>query len=77
MAFVGECGDTDFEGLLGGIHKTVMIKGLGTSSLKLHANRNYPLEDIMPFDSFNVIEAEKCDTNCIRTSLGKLGILEG
>ncbi|XP_021887005.1 probable sucrose-phosphate synthase 1 [Carica papaya] len=77
VAFVGECGDTDFEGLLGGIHKTVMIKGLGTSSLKLHANRNYPLEDIMPFDSFNVIEAEKCDTNCIRTSLGKLGILEG
>ncbi|PON71335.1 Sucrose phosphate synthase [Parasponia andersonii] len=72
VVFVGESGDTDYEGLLGGVHKTVILKGVGSGSRKLHANRNYPLEHVVSFDSPNVVETE---VGNIRTSLGKLGVL--
>ncbi|GAV60532.1 Glycos_transf_1 domain-containing protein/S6PP domain-containing protein/Glyco_trans_4_4 domain-containing protein [Cephalotus follicularis] len=75
VVFVGECGDTDYEGLLGGVHKTVILKGVGSNARKLHANRNYPLEDVTPFDSPNLVQTEICDIDNIRASLGKLGIL--
>lgn len=74
---MGECGDTDYEGLLGGLHKTVILKGIGVNSRKLHANRNYPLEDVMAFDSPNMVKTEECDSNGIRTSLEKLGLFKG
>ncbi|KAJ4707858.1 Sucrose phosphate synthase [Melia azedarach] len=77
VVFVGECGDTDYEGLLGGLHKTVILKGIGVNSRKLHANRNYPLEDVMAFDSPNMVKTEECDSNGIRTSLEKLGLFKG
>ncbi|XP_059658168.1 probable sucrose-phosphate synthase 1 [Cornus florida] len=74
VVFVGECGDTDFEGLLGGVHKTVILKGVCTGARKLHSNRSYPLEDVVPFNSPNVVESEGCNGNDIRASLEKLGI---
>ncbi|KAF9662113.1 hypothetical protein SADUNF_Sadunf18G0019500 [Salix dunnii] len=77
VVFTGECGDTDYEGLLGGLHKTVVLKGVGSSSLKLHANRNYPLEDVMPFDNPNLVQAGGCNAKDIKDSLEKLGILKG
>uniref|UniRef100_A0A6N2KS43 Sucrose-phosphate synthase n=1 Tax=Salix viminalis TaxID=40686 RepID=A0A6N2KS43_SALVM len=77
VVFTGECGDTDYEGLLGGLHKTVVLKGVGSSSLKLHANRNYPLEDVMPFDNPNLVQAGGCKAKDIKESLEKLGILKG
>uniref|UniRef100_A0A6N2K233 Sucrose-phosphate synthase n=1 Tax=Salix viminalis TaxID=40686 RepID=A0A6N2K233_SALVM len=77
VVFTGECGDTDYEGLLGGLHKTVVLKGVGRSSLKLHANRSYPLEDVMPFDNPNLVQAGGCNAREIKESLEKLGILKG
>jgi sucrose-phosphate synthase len=77
VVFVGECGDTDYEGLLGGIHKTLILKGIGTGARKLHANRNYPLEHVLQSDSPNVVQAEGCNSHDIRASLEKLGVLKG
>ncbi|GKE29418.1 probable sucrose-phosphate synthase 1 [Tanacetum coccineum] len=49
VVFVGESGDTDYEGFLVGIHKSVILKGIGSSSNnQLHANRVYPLSDVIP-----------------------------
>lgn len=75
VVFVGETGDTDYEGLIGGVHKTVILKGLGGESRKLHANRSYPLEHVVPFDSPNVVEAEGSDVDSIKGTLAKLGVM--
>ncbi|XP_059635162.1 probable sucrose-phosphate synthase 1 [Cornus florida] len=79
VVFVGETGDTDYEGLLGGLHKSVILKGVCTSgSNQLHANRNYPLSDVVPFDSPSIAQTtEECSAADIRASLEKLGILKG
>ncbi|XP_021276037.1 probable sucrose-phosphate synthase 1 [Herrania umbratica] len=76
IVFAGECGDTDYEGLLGGVHKTVIFKGIGNSALKLHSNRSFPLEHVLPFDSPNILQAEGCSCEDIRASLGKLGVIK-
>ncbi|XVF48337.1 hypothetical protein PTKIN_Ptkin03bG0182000 [Pterospermum kingtungense] len=75
IVFAGECGDTDYECLLGGIHKTVILKGIGNSALKLHSNRSYPLEHVLSFDSPNIVQAEGCCNEEIRASLQKLGVI--
>ncbi|KAF5934903.1 hypothetical protein HYC85_026032 [Camellia sinensis] len=79
VVFVGESGDTDYEGLLGGIHKSVILKGVCSSaSTILHANRNYPLSDVLPFDSPNIVQTtEECSSADLRTSLEKFGLLKG
>ncbi|GMI88486.1 sucrose phosphate synthase 1F, sucrose-phosphate synthase A1 [Hibiscus trionum] len=74
--FVGECGDTDYESLLGGVHKTVILKGIGNNALKLHFNRSYPLEQVLPFDSPNIVQAEVCCNEDVRASLQKLGVIK-
>ncbi|KAJ4850004.1 putative protein serine/threonine kinase [Turnera subulata] len=76
VVFAGECGDTDYEGLLGGLHRTVILKGVGSSSRKLHTNRSYALEDVTPFDSPNIVQSEGCNVNDIKESLKKLGLLK-
>ncbi|XP_048133526.1 probable sucrose-phosphate synthase 1 isoform X2 [Rhodamnia argentea] len=75
VVFVGECGDTDYEGLIGGAHKTVILKGLDGESRKLHASRSYPLEHVVPFDSPNVVQAEGSDVGSIKETLAKLGVV--
>ncbi|KAL6985245.1 putative protein serine/threonine kinase [Sarracenia purpurea var. burkii] len=77
VVFVGECGDTDYEGLLGGLHKTVILKEVCSDARKLHANRNYPLEHVVPSDSPNLVESEGCNSNDVRATLEKLGVLKG
>lgn len=79
VVFVGESGDTDYEGLLGGLHKSVVLKGVCTGAIdQLHANRNYPLSDVLPSDSPNIVQAtEECRSDDIRNSLEKLGFLKG
>ncbi|CAI9293390.1 unnamed protein product [Lactuca saligna] len=79
VVFVGESGDTDYEGFLGGVHKVVIMKGVGNSnSNQLHANRVYPLSDVIPTESGNIIQtSEECGSGDIRASLGKLGVLNG
>ncbi|XP_022728639.1 probable sucrose-phosphate synthase 1 isoform X1 [Durio zibethinus] len=76
VIFTGECGDTDYEGLLGGVHKIVILKGIGNSALKLHSNRSYPLEHVLPFDSPNIVQAEGCYNEDVRVSLRKLGVIK-
>lgn len=78
VVFVGEYGDTDYEGLLGGLHKSVILRGVcSNASSQVHANRSYPLSDVMPFDSPNVAETPEDFTGSdIRSSLESLGILK-
>ncbi|KAK8655005.1 hypothetical protein V6N13_107597 [Hibiscus sabdariffa] len=60
VVFVGDSGDSDYEGLLGGLHKSVVLKGICSSaSNQLHANRNHPLSDVMPVDSPNIVQISK------------------
>ncbi|KAM7511573.1 hypothetical protein LguiB_010448 [Lonicera macranthoides] len=77
VVFVGESGDTDYEGLLGGLTKSVVLKGVCSNSTNhLHANRNYPLTDVVPFDSPKIVQTPaECTTSDLRSSLEKLGIL--
>lgn len=73
VVFVGECGDTDYEGLLGGLHKSVILKGVCSSACsQLQSNQSYPLSDIMPSDSPNVVQAPE-ESSEIRSSLEQLG----
>ncbi|KFK25382.1 hypothetical protein AALP_AA8G106300 [Arabis alpina] len=74
VVFVGDSGDTDYEGLLGGIHKTVILKGIASDLRDLHRNRSYPMEDVIPLNSPNIVEAEGCGHDAIKAALGKLGI---
>lgn len=77
--FVGESGDTDIEGLIGGINKSLILKGVscGTSN-QLHANRSYPLADVVPVDSPNIVQAkEGCSGTDMRNLLEELGVFRG
>ncbi|CAA7039067.1 unnamed protein product [Microthlaspi erraticum] len=74
VVFVGESGDTDYEGLLGGIHKTVILKGVASDLRQLHGNRSYSMEDVIPVNSPNITEAEECSRDAIKAALEKLGI---
>ncbi|KAK1389452.1 Sucrose-phosphate synthase [Heracleum sosnowskyi] len=77
--FVGESGDTDYEELIGGMHKSVLLKGVSCGSTnQLHANRSYPLTDVVPVDSPNTVLAnEGCSSTDIRNLLEKLGVFKG
>ncbi|CAH9110528.1 unnamed protein product [Cuscuta europaea] len=80
VIFVGESGDTDYEGLLGGLRKAVILKGICSSSNnQLLSHRNYPLTDVVPYDSPNVFQtSEECDTSELRVMLEeKLCVLKG
>ncbi|KAI4377321.1 hypothetical protein MLD38_014970 [Melastoma candidum] len=78
VVFAGECGDTDYEGLLGGLHKSVILKGVcSNANNQFHANRNYPLSDVLSLDNPNIIQApENCSSGDIRYSLENLGLLK-
>ncbi|XP_052199279.1 probable sucrose-phosphate synthase 1 [Diospyros lotus] len=78
VVFVGESGDTDYEGLLGGIHKSIILKGVCSSvNNQLHANRSYPLSDVLPVNSPNIVQTgEECSPADVRTSLENLGVLK-
>lgn len=78
VVVAGECGDTDYEGLLGGLHKSVVLKGVGSNAIsQLHTNRNYPLSDVLAFDSPNIVQTtEGCDSDDIRAALEKLEVVK-
>lgn len=60
FVFVGETGDSDYEGLLSGIHKTIILKGCvdGGSERLLRSNGSYHKEDMVPFESPNMVATE-------------------
>lgn len=74
VVFVGDSGDTDYEGLLGGIHKTVILKGLASDLREQPGNRSYPMEDVTPLNSPNITEAKECGRDAVNVALEKLGI---
>lgn len=76
VVFVGESGDTDYEGLLGGVHKSIILKGVCNNNTLLHTNRNYPLSDVIALDSPNLQTTDGCSSADIRNSLQKLGIVK-
>ncbi len=78
VVFVGESGDTDYEWLLGGLHKNVILKGVCSSaSSRCHGNRNYPLSDVIAVDSPNIVETPDDSTSTdVRSSLERLGLVK-
>ncbi|KAK4800851.1 hypothetical protein SAY86_021338 [Trapa natans] len=69
VVFVGENGDTDYEKLMGGVHKTLILKGIGSRSPKLQSGRSYPLEHVVPFDSPNIVQSNGYDVESITGAL--------
>lgn len=57
---LGETGDTDYEELLSGTHKTIIVKDIveGGSEKKLRATGNYGREDVAPAENSNMIVVE-------------------
>lgn len=79
VVFVGESGDSDYEGLLGGVHKTIILKGICPKSMQnpIHHNRNYTVEDVAPLDSPNIIQtSDECGTDGLISALRKFGIIK-
>lgn len=77
VVFVGQSGDTDYEELLGGVHKTVILNGgFNTAQSELHSTRSYPLKDVVAFDSPNILQIDSCGANEIQFALEQLGILK-
>ncbi|KAG0560445.1 hypothetical protein M758_10G176100 [Ceratodon purpureus] len=60
IVVVGETGDSDYEELLSGTHKTILIRGAveGGSERKLRASGNYDRVDVAPSESPNMVVAE-------------------
>ncbi|KAI4318256.1 hypothetical protein L6164_026045 [Bauhinia variegata] len=78
VVFVGERGDTDYEELLAGIQKTLILKGAveyGSDRL-LHSEDSFQREDVFSQDSPNILHAEKSYEDCdISAILEHLGVL--
>lgn len=67
VVVVGETGDTDYEELLSGTHKTIVIRGVveGSSEKKLRATGNYDRSDVTPSDSPNIFHADASSATSI------------
>ncbi|KAH7530053.1 hypothetical protein JRO89_XSUnG0025800 [Xanthoceras sorbifolium] len=63
VVFVGERGDTDYESLLAGLHKSLILRGVVVcGSEKLHHSEDgFKSEDVVPEDSTNVTYVEECN----------------
>ncbi|KAK4729785.1 hypothetical protein R3W88_022773 [Solanum pinnatisectum] len=73
VVFAGESGDTDYELLVGGVHKTVVLNGVCSDASKVHSNRNYPLEHVLPAMMSNIVECGSCSKEDISVALNNLG----
>jgi sucrose-phosphate synthase len=77
VLFVGERGDTDYEHLLAGLHKTLILKGsveYGSEKL-LCSEHSFKREDIVPQDSPHISFVEECcGVHDISAALEALGI---
>lgn len=75
VVFVGELGDSDYEGNFGGLHKTVILKGHSLNAGKIHSSgRSYPLHHVIPAtaDDPKIAECQKPDVDGIKAILPKL-----
>ncbi|XP_076952984.1 putative sucrose-phosphate synthase 1 [Bidens hawaiensis] len=74
VVIMGDYGDTDYESLRGGIHKTVVINGVCNEARKLHSNRSYPLEHVITYDTPNVVQVEECKKDQVIKAMAKLQV---
>ncbi|KAG2649025.1 hypothetical protein PVAP13_1NG081500 [Panicum virgatum] len=73
---VGESGDSDYEELLGGLHRTIILKGeFNIPSNRIHTVRRYPLQDVVALDSSNIINVEGYSTDDLKSALQQMGML--
>ncbi|KAK3034316.1 hypothetical protein RJ639_032656 [Escallonia herrerae] len=77
VVFVGEKGDTDYEDMLVGLHKTVILRGSVeyASEKLLRSEDSFKREDSVPQDSPSIAFAEGCQLHDISTALESLGIM--
>ncbi|KAF5479359.1 hypothetical protein F2P56_000191 [Juglans regia] len=76
VVFVGERGDTDYEDLLAGLHKTLILRGsveYGSEKL-LRSEDSFKREDVVPQDSPNIAFVETYGAHDISAALKDLGI---
>ncbi|KAK3121489.1 hypothetical protein QOZ80_8BG0654410 [Eleusine coracana subsp. coracana] len=75
---VGESGDTDYEGLLGGVHKTIILKGsFNAPPNQVHAARSYLLQDVVSFEKQGIASMEGYGPDSLKSTLQQFGILNG
>ncbi|KAJ0953464.1 putative sucrose-phosphate synthase [Helianthus annuus] len=74
VVIMGDYGDTDYEGLRGGIHKTVVINGVCNEARKLHNNRSYPLEHVITYDTPTILQVEGCKKDQVIQAMAKLQV---
>ncbi|KAF8691306.1 hypothetical protein HU200_040432 [Digitaria exilis] len=73
---VGESGDSDYEELLGGLHRTIILKGEFNIPLnRIHNVRRYPLQDVVALDSSNIVGIEGYTTDDLKFALQQMGML--
>lgn len=77
VIFVGERGDTDYEGLLAGLHKTLIIRGCveyGCEKL-LRNEDSFKKEDAVPQENLNIsFVEENNEAHDILAALEAMGI---
>uniref|UniRef100_A0A0E0CGT8 sucrose-phosphate synthase n=1 Tax=Oryza meridionalis TaxID=40149 RepID=A0A0E0CGT8_9ORYZ len=72
---VGESGDSDYEELLGGLHRTVILKGeFNIPANRIHTVRRYPLQDVVALDSSNIIGIEGYSTDDMKSALQQIAV---
>lgn len=60
VVFLGESGDTDYGGLFGRLHKTVILSGTCKSNQSsLLARRTYSLEHVAAFESPSIVQTSE------------------
>ncbi|CAK7344519.1 unnamed protein product [Dovyalis caffra] len=77
VVFVGGRGDTDYEDLLAGLHKTIVIRGsveYGSEKL-LHSEESFKREDVVPQESSKIsFVEENYEARDISAALAAMGI---
>ncbi|WVZ93615.1 hypothetical protein U9M48_039580 [Paspalum notatum var. saurae] len=78
IVIVGESGDTDYEGLLGGVHKTIILKGsFNASPNQVHAVRSYSLQDVVSFEKPGTASVEGYGPDDLKSALQQFGSARG
>lgn len=75
VTFVGEKGDTDYEDLIIGLHKTVILEEMveyGSEEL-LRGEESFKRGDVVPQDSPSIINIKGCEASSICAALERLG----
>jgi sucrose-phosphate synthase len=74
---VGESGDTDYEVLIGGVHKTIILKGsFNAVPNQVHTARSYSLQDVVSFEKPGIASVEGYGPDNLKSALQQFGILK-